>query len=146
MIVFDPHRISEPCKNLKTHGKILTLPQILWTHATHATNAKILTHTKIGRWKPLTFITKRSILDVAATLDPPICFYKDLLFSYKWPTERIMQTMQNLHAFTRSWFKKSIAVNMWNRFLKNYAKLVSCRFSRVISSKRDSCTSVFSWV
>ena len=144
MIVFDPHRISEPCKNLKTHGKILTLPQILWTHATHATNAKILTHTKIGSWKPLTIIKKRFILDVAANLDTAICFYKDWLFSYKWPTETIMQTMQNLHAFTCSWFKKSIASNIWNRFLKNYAKLVSCRPLACNFIKKESPVQVFS--
>ena len=27
---------------------------------------------EIARWKPLTIITKRSILDVAAALDPPL--------------------------------------------------------------------------
>ena len=26
-------------------------------------------------WKPLTFVTKRSILDVAAALDPPLWIY-----------------------------------------------------------------------
>ena len=29
---------------------------------------------KMERWKPLTIITKRSILDVAAALDPPLEF------------------------------------------------------------------------
>ena len=28
-------------------------------------------------WKPLTIITKRSILDVAAALDPPLLTYND---------------------------------------------------------------------
>ena len=31
----------------------------------------------VNGWKPLTIIIKRSILDVAATLDPP-------LYSYEW--------------------------------------------------------------
>ena len=29
----------------------------------------------VNGWKPLTFITKRSILDVAAALDPPLITY-----------------------------------------------------------------------
>ena len=30
----------------------------------------------VNNWKPLTIITKRSILDVAVVLDPPLCFWK----------------------------------------------------------------------
>ena len=29
----------------------------------------------VNGWKPLTIMTKRSILDVAATLDPPLGFW-----------------------------------------------------------------------
>ena len=31
----------------------------------------------VNGWKPLTIITKRSILDVAAALDPPLVLYTD---------------------------------------------------------------------
>ena len=33
----------------------------------------------VNGWKPLTIITKRSILDVAAALDPPLGFIKQHL-------------------------------------------------------------------
>ena len=41
----------------------------------------------VNGWKPLTIITKRSILDVAAALDPPItgflkCWYRTALFQF----------------------------------------------------------------
>ena len=34
----------------------------------------------VNGWKPLTIITKRSILDVAVALDPPMNMHTDLLF------------------------------------------------------------------
>ena len=34
----------------------------------------------VNGWKPLTIITKHSILDVAAALDPPLLIYHNLLF------------------------------------------------------------------
>ena len=35
---------------------------------------------KMERFQPLTIITKRSILDVAVALDPPMNMHTDLLF------------------------------------------------------------------
>ena len=35
----------------------------------------------VNGWKPLTIITKRSILDVAAALDPPLLLFR-LLFRF----------------------------------------------------------------
>ena len=33
----------------------------------------------VNGWKPLTIVTKRSILDVVAALDPPLIYFVDLL-------------------------------------------------------------------
>ena len=37
----------------------------------------------VNGWKPLTIITKRSILDVAAALDPPLLIYEQWTF-FRW--------------------------------------------------------------
>ena len=40
--------------------------------------------------KPLTIITKRSILDVAAVLDPPLNIFRNALLKFRRPAERKM--------------------------------------------------------
>ena len=47
---------------------------------TAATSKKDRFVTIINSWKPLTIITKRSFLDVAAALDPPL----NLTYSFFW--------------------------------------------------------------
>ena len=45
----------------------------------------------VNGWKPLTIITKRSILDVAAVLDPPLTITKQIRNSCHNLTRRIMK-------------------------------------------------------
>ena len=62
-------------------------------------------------WKPLTIITKRSILDAAATLDPPLLFLKYILRSSCFRSQwfyRMRQTLIFIFANYFS-FKKSFA-------------------------------------
>ena len=37
----------------------------------------------VNGWKPLIIITKRSILDIAAALDPPLKYSESVKFGYK---------------------------------------------------------------
>ena len=43
-------------------------------YTTHRGGSRAAATSKIESWKPLTIITKRSILDFAAALDPPLTY------------------------------------------------------------------------
>ena len=44
----------------------------------------------VNGWKPLTIITKSSMLDVAAVIDPPLHFNRLVLFVFNFKTDALI--------------------------------------------------------
>ena len=63
----------------------------------------------VNDWKPLTIITKRSILDIAAALDPPLSAQK-----VKFSIKDLFSKFDQISSFLRTWsylLKKSLLEN-----------------------------------
>ena len=98
----------------------------------------------VNGWKPLTIITKRSILDVAAALDPPLASSQKKLSSYLASPEqgiRLIKCNQSLYEVYVNFIKTDTFSSTANRksFKINIVVIVNAKyiFSRVISVRSN---------